>query len=122
MNTGRIDGKVHVERPTMVLDALGGKTERFEEVAYPWRELRFLRGRELAEARSQVGEVSCVFEIWFSPEVADMDSRWRLREDDDQNFSILNVVPVPGGRPEKLMVYCKGRDEKPLPVLDESGV
>lgn len=109
MKTGQMDGKVYLDRPDFVRDDLGEVKEIFEEVAFVWRQKRFLRGRESDEARSQFPEASVVFEIWFSPEVEKVSTDWRLREGNGDKFSVIDAIPVPGGRPEKLMIYCKGR-------------
>jgi head-tail adaptor len=119
MNTGRMDGKVFVDSPDFTRDNLGEVSENFSEVAFVWREKRFLRGREADEARSQFPEASVIFEIWYSDEVSSITTDWRLREENGDKFSVIDSIPVPRGRPEKLMIYCKGRQAPETPTSDE---
>lgn len=119
MNTGRMDGKVYIDRPKFLRDDLGEVKENFSEVGFVWREKRFLRGREADEARSQFPEASVIFEIWYSEDIASVSADWRLREENGDKFSVVDAIPVPGGRPEKLMIYCKGRQAPETNTTDE---
>tara|TARA_R110000796_G_scaffold173868_1_gene290815 strand:+ start:6733 stop:7089 length:357 start_codon:yes stop_codon:yes gene_type:complete len=117
MNTGRMHGKVFIDRPTFTKDGVGGVTETFVEVAEVWREKRHLRGREADEARSQYPEASVVFELWHSPDIAELAADWRLREG-TVNFSVIDAIPVPADRAEKFLVYCKSRIAPVTPSVD----
>lgn len=119
MNTGRMDGKVFIDSPNFTRDGLGEVTENFSEVASVWREKRHLRGREADEARSQFPEASVIFEIWYSEDISSISTDWRLREDNGDKFSVIDAIPVPGGRPEKLMIYCKSRQAPEEVTRDE---
>lgn len=111
MNPGSYDALVVIQSRTIAPNDSGDPVETWITLHSPWCSMRYLRGRELVDAKQKYGEVDVRFSTHFSPELESVDTTMRIVVN-TKYFDILEAVPVPGGRPDRLEIYAKTRSDE----------
>lgn len=108
MNPGELDTLIKIQRATTSANTTGDVVPAWSDVFELWSSKRFLKGRELTEARQIVAEVEAKFVVRYSSEVATLQPKDRIN-DHGELYDILESIPVPGGRPERFELLVKRR-------------
>lgn len=110
MNPGKYDTLITFERATPSTSPGGDVTSTWVAIArgQVWSSRKFLKGQELVEAKQIVAEVEAQFEVRFSTDVAGVVPKDRIN-DHGNLYDVLEIIPIPGGRPERLRVLVKRR-------------
>lgn len=109
MNAGRLDIRVNLLTISTAPNSSGDAIETTAPLADVWASHKFLKGREMLEAKEMYSEVECVFEIRYSNDVKGLTSKDVIVSRGLIYDIIGDPIPVPGGRPTKLVIYTKRR-------------
>lgn len=113
MNGGTLDTKIRIESPTVAPGDLGDPVTTWTTLAGPWAEVRYLRGRELIDAQQRVAEVDTKFIVRYSSSLMGLPTTAQIViAATGKAFDILEALPVPGGRPEKIEFLAKRRADQ----------
>lgn len=108
MNAGRLDKRVSLMQPSAALGASGDPhaAESFTEFVTRRAEVKHLRGTELDRGRALHEEVQTKITVRYDSKTKIVTSDWRIHIGQEV-YDILAPIPVPGGRPEKIEIFCK---------------
>lgn len=110
MNPGKLDTLIQIECPAVTPGAMGDAVTTWSPLASPFAEVRNLTGRELVEAQQIVAETDTKFVVRYSSTTRNANARCRIRvPSSGAEYDILENLPMPGGRPERLEILAKRR-------------
>lgn len=107
MNAGQLDTRISIQKVTTAVNDSGDPVESVEPLSTVWSSMKFLKGRELIEAKEIYDEVECLFTIRYSSDVAETSAKHQVTAKGEVFNIIGDPIPVPGGRPTKLLIYTK---------------
>lgn len=105
--TEKLDTRILLEKSVSDTDELGGVIESWQTIGTVWANVRYLKGRELVEAKQLSGEAQAVFTIRYSSDVAGLCASDRITLRGQVYAIVAPPLPIPGGRPEKLQIFTK---------------
>ena len=108
IDIGKHDTKIAIQSLSLTAGPIGNRVESWTTVHSPWAKKRWLKGRELEEARQKVAKADVAFEVRYCSELEDLDAKHRVLEGTVE-YDILDVQPIPGGRPEKFYILAETR-------------
>ncbi len=111
MNAGLLDTRITIQTMASAPNDSGDVVETPSTLATVWASKKFLKGRELIEALAVYDEVECLFTIRYSADVSGTTSKHRILSQGDFFDIVGDPLPVPGGRPTKLLIYTKRRKD-----------
>lgn len=108
MNAGRLDTKVSLMQPSIGPGTAGDPHDSasFSEYTTRRAEVKHLRGNELDQARAISEEVQTKITVRHDSKTAIVKADWRVHVGQEV-YHITHALPIPGGRPEKVELYCK---------------
>jgi len=108
MNPGDLDTKIVIQTPSRTPNAMGAQDESWSTVATEWAAKKHLRGQEYEQAQQIASETETKFTIWFNSNTSGIAPKDKVVEGSTE-YDILAVLPIPGGRPEKIELLTKRR-------------
>lgn len=107
MDPGRFDRQVKVLRKTEERTPAGAvKTELLPHGEF-WMAFEPVRGTESFAAQQRFAEVEARFTGWYVPGLTPVDAL----ELDGRVYDVIEVIEIPGGRPEQMQFMAKARAE-----------
>ena len=90
-----MDQRVTLKSKSVVRDAVGGETITWSTLATVWARVEVLRGREFVELCAAGSEITTRFTVRYRSDVSTVNAlTWGTRQ-----YSIVETIPVPSGRP-----------------------
>jgi SPP1 family predicted phage head-tail adaptor len=111
MNAGLLDTRLTIQEMVSAPNDSGDVIETPSSQPPVWASKKFLKGRELIEAKAIYDEVEVLFTIRYSTEVSGTTSKHQLLSQGDYFDIMGDPLPVPGGRPTKLLIYAKRKKD-----------
>lgn len=108
MRAGRLRHRLVVEQPSVTQDDAGSEVAGFATVATVWAGIEPLKGNEFAQDGQILASVDTLIVVRWSPQLAAMSAKWRLRFPELTNpitYNVQNVVHTNMGQRE-LRVMC----------------
>lgn len=113
MNSGQLDTRILITQPTVEPNDIGDAVEVFSVLGKRWAEVRFLKGRELVDALQKVSEVDTKFVIRYDSIFSQLNTKSRITiVKNNEVYDVLEALPIPGGRPEKIEILAKRRSDQ----------
>lgn len=110
MNPGVMDTLILVEALAVSPGAMGDAVESWIPLSSPWATMKNLVGRELIEAQQRVAETDTKFVIRYSSTTSSITTKCRITVPKFGTiYDILEALPMPGGRPERIEILAKRR-------------
>lgn len=110
IEAGTLDRRAILQQGVEDTDSSGFPVTTWVTLATVWAGRRNLKGREAVEATAIVAEADTVFTVRHSTTTSRLDTSDRIKLGSEY-FQILNLTPIPGGRPEKIEILAKYRQD-----------
>lgn len=104
-----LDRRLRIEQNNRVRDAAGQMTASWSEMATVWCSWRRASARETLAAAEVSAAITDVFEILYSPNVADVDPTCRLVFN-GRNYDVVSAEEV--GRRDRIRITASARADK----------
>lgn len=108
MDAGTLDTRLILLRMDKVKKESGEVVEVPVAIATVWGAVRPVRGSESFASQARYAEVEVKFEIRYRKE---LDATTRIRRG-KQEFDVIELLALPGGRPERLEILAKARADE----------
>lgn len=112
LDGGQLDTKVTIKSRTVTVNALGDAIETFVQLNQKWAKVVYMRGQELLDAQARVANVDVKFVVRWDTTMVDADATCTVTIDSSgQVYDIKEVLPSPGGRPERADILATKRSD-----------
>ncbi len=110
IRSASLDTRVRVFQPVAGRTASGAINNTFTDLGEFWCSVIYLKGREAVEAQQTFAEAECKITLRWLEETKGIDAKHELQIG-AQVFEVTGVLPVPGGRPERLEIFARRRND-----------
>jgi len=109
-NIGKFDRLIDIVKLTQERGLTGGVVETYAPIFTVWAEIIDLTGREFIEAETIVAKANFEFNVRFSSELSELNTKDRIVFDGGF-YKIISIILMPRGRPVEIKILTENRTD-----------